>query len=113
MQQSCVNSKQGDLFSSEIAEAFRKLLVDLLNGPEGKKIKTSLNHAEPGASAAFTVNGEFPNKNGQPIQSVPATVLKVLPALPKGLEYCIAGKTLALRDSAANMVVDYLPHALP
>ena len=113
VQQSRANSKQGDLFSSETAEAFRKLLVDLLNGPEGKKIKTSLNHAEPGASAAFTVNGEFPNKNGQPIQSVPPTVLKVLPALPKGLEYCIAGKTLALRDSAANMVVDYLPNALP
>jgi len=39
--------------------------------------------------------------------------LKILPTLPKGLEYCIAGKTLALRDSAANMVVDYLPNALP
>jgi hypothetical protein len=29
------------------------------------------------------------------------------------LDYCIAGKTLALRDSSANMVVDYLPNALP
>jgi hypothetical protein len=113
VQQSRADAKQGDLFSSETAEAFRKVLVDLLNGPEGKKIKTSLNHAEPGASAEFSVNGEFPNKNGQPIQSVPPTVLKVLPPLPKGLEYCIAGKTLALRDSAANMVVDYLPNALP
>lgn len=113
VQQSRATARQGDLFTPETANAFRKVLANLLNGPEGKKIKTSLNHAEPGAPAEFKVNGEFPNQNGQPIQSVPPTVLKVLPTLPKGLEYCIAGKTLALRDSSANMVVDYLPNALP
>lgn len=113
MQQVRANARQGDFFTSEVSEAFRKTLADLLNGPEGKKIKVSLNHAEPGAPAEFKVNREFPNQNGQPIQSVPPTVLKVLPVLPKGLDYCIAGRTLALRDSVANLVVDYLPNALP
>ncbi len=113
VQQSRATARQGDLFTPETGDAFRKILADLLNGPDGKKIKTSLNHAEPAAPAEFKVNGEFPNQNGQPIQSVPPTVLKFLPTLPKGLEYCIAGKTLALRDSSANMVVDYLPNALP
>jgi hypothetical protein len=113
VQQSRANARQGDMFNSETAAVMRKVLVNLLNSPEGKKIKISLSHAEPGAPAEFKVNSEFPNQNGQPIQSVPPTVLKVLPTLPKGLEYCIAGKTLALRDSAANMVVDYLPNALP
>ena len=113
VQQARANARQGDFFTAETAEIFRKILVDLLNGPDGKKIKISLSDAEPGAPAQFKVNGEFPNQNGQPIQSVPPTVLKVLPSLPKGLEYCIAGKTLALRDSAANIVVDYLPNALP
>jgi len=113
VQQARANARQGDFFTSETAEVFRKLLSDLLNSPEGKKIKVSLNHAEPGASGEFKVNGEFPNPNGQPIQSVPPTVLKVLPALPKGMDYCIAGKTLALRDSVANLVIDYLPNALP
>lgn len=113
VQQSRTNAKQGDLFTPETSRAFRKVLADLLNGPAGAKIKTSLNHAEPGAPAEFKVNGDFPNHSGQPIQSVPPTVLQVLPALPKGLEYCIAGKTLALRDSSANLVVDFLPNALP
>jgi len=113
VQQSRADARQGEFFTAETAAALRKILVNLLNGPDGKKIKTSLDHAEPGAPAEFKVNGEFPNQNGQPIQSVPPTVLKVLPTLPKGLEYCIAGKTLALRDSVANMVVDYLPNALP
>jgi hypothetical protein len=113
VQQSRANVRQGDLFNSETSEVIRKVLANLLASPDGKKIKVSLNHAEPGAPAEFKVNGEFPNRDGQPIQSVPPTMLKVLPTLPKGLEYCIAGKTLALRDSAANLVVDYLPNALP
>jgi hypothetical protein len=107
------NAKQGDFFTPDTATIFRKLLANLLNGPDGAKIKISLQHAEPGASAQFKVNAEFPNQNGQPIQSVPPTVLQALPALPKGLEYCIAGNALALRDSTANLVVDYLPNALP
>jgi hypothetical protein len=113
VQGSRANARQGDLFTPEAAKVFRKLLANVLNGPGSAKIKSSLNHAEPGAPAAFRVNVEFPNRNGQPIQSVPPTVLKVLPALPKGMEYCIAGTTLALRDSNANMVVDFLPNALP
>jgi hypothetical protein len=113
VQQSRPGAKQGDFFTPEAARVFRMLLANLFNGPNGAKIKTSLNHAEPGAPAAFKVNGAFPNQKGQPIQSIPATVLKVLPILPRGLDYCIAGSTLALRDSAANMVVDFLPNALP
>lgn len=113
VQQSRPNARQGDFFTPEAAAAFRKTLANLLNGPDGAKIRASLNHAEPGASAAFKVNADFPNQTGQPTQSVPPTVLKVLPVLPKGLEYCIAGRTLALRDSSANMVVDFLPDALP
>jgi hypothetical protein len=113
VQQSRPSAKQGDLFTPETANVFRKLLANVLNGPGSAKIKSSLNHAEPGAPAAFRVNVEFPNRNGQPIQTVPPTVLKVLPALPKGMDYCIAGTTLALRDSSANMVVDFLPNALP
>lgn len=113
VQQSRPNAKQGDFFTPEAAKVFRKLLANLLNGPDSSKIKSSLNHAEPGAPADFRVNAEFPNANGQPIQSVPPTVLKALPALPKEMEYCIAGNTLALRDSSANMVVDFLPNALP
>ncbi len=113
VQQSRPKAKQGDFFTPEAAKVFRKRLADVLNGPDSTKIKSSLNHAEPGAPADFRVNAEFPNANGQPIQSVPATVLKALPALPKEMEYRIAGNTLALRDSSANMVVDFLPNALP
>ena len=113
VQQSRANAKQGDLFTPEVGQVFRRVLTKLFNGPAGAKIKASLQHAEPGAPEQFKVNADFPNRNGQPIQSVPPTVLQALPTLPKGLEYCIAGNTLALRDASANMVVDFLPNALP
>jgi hypothetical protein len=113
IQQSRPDAKQGDIFTPAAANVFRKLLAQTLAGPDGAKIKASLSHAEPTAPPDFSVNGVFPNDHGQPIQSVPASLLGNLPLLPKGLEYCLAGKTLALRDAEANMVVDYLSNALP
>ena len=113
MQRSRSSAKQGDFFTPEAAKLFRNLLSGILRGSDSAKVRSSLDHGEPGASPTFRVNAEFPNQAGQPIQSVPPSVLKALPALPKELEYRIAGHTLALRDARANMVVDYLPNALP
>jgi len=113
IQQARANAKQGDLFTAEAAQAFRDILKQTVEGTDGAKIKTSLNHAEPAAPVNLAVNHEYPNQKGQPVQSVPPSLLAHLPPLPKRLEYRIAGKTLALRDRDANLVVDYLPDALP
>ncbi len=113
LKQARLNAKQGDLFTPEAARVFRSLLAQALSGPDGAKIKASLAHAEPGAPVQFAVNGVYPDTAGQPIQSMPPSLLLNLPVLPKGLEYSLAGRMLALRDSDANMVVDYLPNALP
>ena len=113
VRQSRPDAKQGDFFTPPTATVFRKILAKTMAGPDGAKIKASLRHAEPEAPMKFVVNGDYPNRQGQPIQSMPPTMLQTLPALPKGLEYSIAGNTLALRDTNANLVVDYLPDALP
>jgi hypothetical protein len=113
VQQARPNAKQGDLFTPEVASVFRKLLRSTMTGPSGPKIRASLNHAEPIGPQDLKVNGVYPNVSGQPLQSVPATLLLNLPVLPKGLEYRISGHTLSLRDTEANTVVDYLPDALP
>ena len=107
------DAKQGDLFTADAAVAFRQLLGQAMTGPGGAKIRASLAHAEPNAAQALTVNGTFPDTGGRPLQSVPGSLLQNLPVLPKGLEYRIVGKTLSLRDADANMVVDFLPNALP
>ena len=113
VQQTRANAKQGEIFTPDSAAAFKKLLKLTLSGPDGAKITASLKHAEPLVPTRLVVNAPFPNERGQPMQSVPPSLLQDLPKLPKSLEYRIAGKALALRDVDANIVVDYIPDALP
>ena len=74
-----------------------------------RRISSSLRHAEP-AKIELQINQSYPET--VPLQSTPPTLLLNLPELPKGLEYRILGRELVLRDSDANIVVDYLPDAL-
>lgn len=113
LQQARPNAKQGDLFTPEVAAVFRKLLRATMTGAEGRKIRLSLNHAEPVSPQDLQVNHVYPNADGQPLQSVPPSLLRNLPVLPKGLDYRISGHTLSLRDTDANMVVDYVRDAIP
>ena len=48
-----------------------------------------------------------------PVSTVPPPVLLKMPQLPKELEYRFVGKSLVLRDTVANIVVDYIPGAVP
>jgi len=57
------------------------------------------------------VNQSYPERVA--LQSTPPTLLLNLPELPNGLEYRILGRELVLRDSDANIIVDYVPNALP
>src|SRR5205085_3895943 len=44
---------------------------------------------------------------------VPPRLMEILPLLPKQLEYDFVGRTLIFRDVDADVVVDYIPNALP
>jgi hypothetical protein len=57
------------------------------------------------------VNDSYPANI--PLQSTPPTILMNLPRLPPELEYRIDGHALVLRDTAANIVVDLMPDAIP
>jgi hypothetical protein len=108
------NAKQGELFTPPAADLLRKLMAQAMNGSEGKKVHRSLQGAEPVAAeeaAKIAVNHAYPNTKGEPLQSAPATLLQCLPILPRGLEYRMVGNILGLRDTEANLVVDYLPNA--
>lgn len=112
IQQARPNAKQGDLFTPQTEPVFRMLLAHAM-GEHGDKVRASLQHAEPVAPRQLTVNGVYPNAQGVPLQSTPPSLLAKLPVLPKGLEYRVSGRTLVLRDTEANIVVDFLPDALP
>ncbi len=44
--------------------------------------------------------------------TMPPALLKVLPPLPKELEYRIVGRYLILRDVDASLILDYIPAAV-
>ncbi len=105
------NAKQGDIFTPAIAEQFRHLIGIATKAPaQARQIDLSLKHAEP-VPLALHVNDSFPT--GVPLQSTPPSLLSVLPELPKGLDYRVVGHALVLRDTEANMVVDFIPNAIP
>jgi hypothetical protein len=103
-------AKQGEIFTPEIAEYFRRQIAATLAGPHGSEIRASLRHAEP-VKMELPVNESYPED--VPLQSTPPTLLLNLPQLPDALEYRILGRELVLRDREANIVVDYVPNALP
>ena len=105
------DAKHGDIFTAEISTQFRRLLAPELKGEEGRDAKTVMKADAPSqASVAFKVNAKYPE--GQPLPTIPANVLLSLPRLPEPLQYRIIGRHLVLLDSAADLVVDYIPNAI-
>lgn len=105
------DANQGDIFKPDISEYFRRQIAATLATKHGKKIRASLNHAEPVHGLTLHVNQVYPQ--GIPLQSTPPTLLLNLPSLPKELEYRIVGHNLVLYDSVPDVVVDFIPDAIP
>ncbi len=99
-------AKRGDIFTPEITLRFRQLLRPEVNNPDTKQL---IQEDNPG-NIKFKVNGPYPD--AEPLSTVPPNVLASLPALPADLEYRFVGKHMILRDSRANIVIDYIANAI-
>ena len=66
----------------------------------------------------MTIPGEFPYAinnaypKDQPLSSVPASMLNVLPRLPPDVWYRFLGRDLILHDSKANVILDRIDDAV-
>lgn len=105
------DARQGDLFTPPIAGYFRRQIAATLAGPQGKKIRASLKHAEPVKGLSLKINEPYPSH--MPLQSTPPSLLLKLPQLPKELEYRIVDDELVLHDTAPNIIVDFISHVFP
>lgn len=105
-------AKQGDVFTPETAVVFRKLIRQTMQGAEGSRIQASLQHDDqPVKLPEIRIDSRYPES--VPLPSTPPSVLMNLPPLPPELEYRLVGRTLILRDQSANLIVDFIPNALP
>ena len=97
------NAKQGDIIVPETAAYFRKLIQEDLQGrtpPEKKVMQDEIPRFAP------KINQSYPPEH--PLATFPATLLKVMPALPEELEYRLLSDALIIRDTKANIIVDYI-----
>lgn len=104
-------SQPGEIFREDARHLIRRLIAGAL-AHEGSAPRRAMQEESPGA-LPLRINSPYPTS--QPLPTVPPQVLLALPRLPDGgeLEYRFLGRRLLLLDSQANMVIDYMDHALP
>lgn len=104
------DARQGDLFSPAIAVAFRIAVSAGCQGRDAGLLEISPDEMESSLPAAV-VHGRWPM--GAPLPMMPPDLLATLPPLPAGLEYRFMNQDLVLRDVDANLVIDFVPGAIP
>jgi hypothetical protein len=100
-------AKQGDIFTPDVAALFRRLLHPETKEPGTKELMKE----DKVGTVPFKINGPYPDT--KPLATAPPNLLQSLPPLPKDLDYRFVGKHLILRDSRANMIIDYMLNAIP
>lgn len=117
---------QGNIFKPEVEAAFRRVLMRELTGPNAAAMLNELRSGNPSVegvpqqrnpqaeqkkAVTLKVNAYYPDD--APLSSVPPSLLLKLPALPEQVRYRFVGRNLILRDTEANVILDYLPDVIP
>ena len=105
------HAAQGNIFTPEIAAELKRLIGETLKGSDAVTIKQSLARSEPVQLRELRVNQAYPE--GVPLQTTPPSLLLNLPKLPQGYEYRLVNNNLVLFDVEANLIVDFMPNAIP
>jgi len=104
------DARQGDIFTPEVAERFRKIIDRTFRGLEGRLARQTIRPDSPSKILVLHVNDVYPE--GIPLTPTPPTLLLKLPKLPQELTYRIVGHDLALQDTEARLIVDLIPNAI-
>jgi hypothetical protein len=105
------DAKQGDIFTPEIRQLFRRLMYPEVKGPEGRATKAAITEeSHEVKSVPLKVNADYPDK--APLMTVPPNILAALPKLPEDLEYRFVSRNMILLDVHANLIVDIVPNAI-
>lgn len=104
------NAKRGDLFSPEISAHIRRTLKEEFQGRDRKDIREIAFETEL-QGVVLRVN--YPYAQTAELSEMPATLLTKLPQLPTELRYRFVGSNLVLVDRESNVILDFMPNAVP
>jgi hypothetical protein len=108
-------AREGDIFTPEVSTIMATIIKEEYSrrpqriletrGDAQQELKDEHPDFEP------HVNQIYPT--GAPLATFPASLLPLLPQLPKQVEYRIVTTNLLLRDIEANVIVDVMRNAVP
>ena len=110
VQDARIGIRQGAVFSPEIAAYLKKIIAVELRVADRAELRKEVIEAE---NKAVRVRVNYPYPEAQEILEMPATLLQVLPQLPKQLKYRFVGRHMLLVDRENALIVDYIPNAVP
>ena len=118
--------KRGNMFKSSVEAAIRRTLTREFTGPNGATLMKELQSGNPKVEGnpspqdpskeikqpvTVAVNAVYPD--AAPFSSVPPGLLLKLPPLPEVVRYRFVGRALILRDTEANVILDYILDVVP
>jgi len=101
-------AQQGDVFAPDVAPLFKTIFADYYRRRSGREIRLLFDEVpnfKPQVNMTYPVN--LPKAN------FPPRLALAMPQLPEQLEYRLVGDSLVMRDSKANLIVDYIPGIVP
>ncbi len=103
-------ARRGDLFKPDITSFIRRTLKNEFQGRDRKEIRDIAFETEL-KGVVLRVN--YPYADSAEQSEMPATLLAKLPQLPKEVRYRFVGSNLILVDRESNVILDFMPDALP
>jgi hypothetical protein len=103
-------AKQGDLFTPDIADYFRKTIRNEFKGERLEALRREILEAET-QGVPLKVNYAYPDT--KELTQIPPTLLLKLPRIRKQVRYRFVGRHLLLVDRENDLIVDYMLDALP
>src|SRR5262245_51036128 len=118
--------KRGNIFKKDVEAAIRRTLQREFTGPDGPALMKAVKQGNPRVEGnpvpadpskevkppvTLAVNAVYPD--AAPFSMVPPTLLLKLPALPEAVRYRFVGRTFILRDTEANVILDFIPDVVP
>jgi len=104
------NAKRGEFFRPETAGFIRRTLKFEFQGKDRKELREQIFETEL-QGVVLRVN--YPYAQTAEFSEMPATLLTKLPQLPKELRYRFVGRNMLLVDRESDLIIDFMPDALP
>jgi hypothetical protein len=104
------------VFTPDVRPVLVSIIKGYLGSPDAAPAKDQVRKENPrvetpNAPVALKVNA--PYEADASFSTVPSPLLMKLPQLPEEVEYRFVGKHLVLRDTKADMIVDYILNVVP